>query len=110
MEHTWNKKFSLGISAKYFSKIVNMDAIIKDFEQLTIDNELLQDLTYMDYFQSHRFGNWIFDARVSVHFSDNHKLALIGSNVFNRTYSLRPLKIEAPRTVMLQYTYRIEGR
>ena len=110
VEHTWNKKFSLGISAKYFSKIVNMDAIIKDFEQVTIDNELLQDLTYMDYFQSHRFGNWIFDARVSVHFSDNHKLALIGSNVFNRTYSLRPLKIEAPRTVMLQYTYRIEGR
>jgi iron complex outermembrane receptor protein len=110
VEHTWNKKVSAGVSAKYFSKIVNMDAIIKDFEQLTVDNELLQDLTYMDYFQSHRFGNWIFDARLSFHFSEQHKLAVIGSNIFNRTYSLRPLKIEAPRTVMIQYTYRLEGK
>ena len=110
VEHSWNKKVSAGISAKYFSKIVNMDAIIKDFEQLTVDNELLQDLTYMDYFQSHRFGNWIFDARLSFNFSEKHKLAVIGSNIFNRTYSLRPLKIEAPRTVMIQYTYRLEGK
>ena len=109
-EHTWNKKYAIGVSAKYFSKIVNMDAIIKDFEQVTVDNELLQDLTYMDYFQSHRFGNWIFDARLSFHFSEQHKLAVIGSNIFNRTYSLRPLKIEAPRTVMIQYTYRLEGK
>lgn len=110
VEHTWNKNVSAGMSAKYFSKIVNMDAIIKDFEQITVDNELLQDLTYMDYFQSHRFGNWIFDARLSFHFSEQHKLAVIGSNIFNRTYSLRPLKIEAPRTVMIQYTYRLEGK
>lgn len=110
VEHTWNKKVSAGVSAKYFSKIVNMDAIIKDFEQITVDNELLQDLTYMDYFESHRFGNWIFDARLSFHFSEQHKLAVIGSNIFNRTYSLRPLKIEAPRTVMIQYTYRLEGK
>ncbi len=109
-EHTWNKKISLGLSAKYFSKIVNMDAIIKDFEQVTVDNQLLQDLRYMDYFQSHRFGNWIFDARLSFNFSEQHKLAVIGSNIFNRTYSLRPLKIEAPRTVMIQYTYRLEGK
>ena len=109
-EHTWNKKYAIGVSAKYFSKIVNMDAIIKDFEQITVDNELLQDLTYMDYFQSHRFGNWIFDARLSFHFSEQHKLAVIGSNIFNRTYSLRPLKIEAPRTIMIQYTYRLEGK
>jgi len=109
-EHTWNKKIAVGMSAKYFSKIVNMDAIIKDFEQLTVDNELLQDLKYMDYFEAHRFGNWIFDTRLSFHFSDQHKLALIGTNIFNRTYSLRPLKIEAPRTIMLQYTYKLEGK
>lgn len=109
VEYTWKKKVSIGISAKYFSKMVNMDAIIKDFEQLTVDNELLQDLKYMDYFQSHRFGNWIYDARLSFNFSEQHKLALVGSNIFNRSYSLRPLKIEAPRTVMIQYTCRLGG-
>ena len=110
VEYNWNKKFSVGVSAKYFSKIVNMDAIIKDFEEVTINNPLLQDLRYMDYFKAHRTGNWIFDARLSYNLNDSHKLALIGTNILNRTYSLRPLKIEAPRNIMLQYTYRIEGK
>jgi outer membrane receptor protein involved in Fe transport len=105
-------KVGVGLSAKYFSKIVNMDAIIKDFEQLTTDNSTdiglwLQDLRYMDYFDSHRFGNWIFDARVSYNLNDNHKIALIGSNILNRSYSLRPLKIEPPRTIMVQYTWKV---
>ncbi len=111
-EYTYKEKFAIGASAKYFSKIVNMDAIIKDFEELTTDTtsdigNWLQDLRYMDYFNSHRFGNWIFDARISYNVSDNHKFALIGSNIFNRSYSLRPLKIEAPRQLMLQYTYKL---
>jgi iron complex outermembrane receptor protein len=112
-EMTYNKKLSLGISAKYFSKIVNMDAIIKDFEELTTDTtsdigNWLQDLRFMDYYNSHRFGNWIFDARFSYSFNETHKIALIGSNILNRSYSLRPLKIEAPRTIMVQYTYKFD--
>jgi len=111
-ELTHNKKISFGLSAKYFSKIVNMDAIIKDFEELTTDTTSdiglwLQDLRYMDYFNSHRFGNWVFDARFSYNLNEHHKIALIGSNIFNRSYSLRPLKIEPPRTIMLQYTWKL---
>jgi hypothetical protein len=102
------KKIGIGLSAKYFSKIVNMDAIIKDFEEFTVSNDYLQDLRYMDYFNAHRFGNWIFDARLSYQFTDKHKLALIGSNIFNRSYSLRPLKIESPRTIMVQYTFKLD--
>jgi outer membrane receptor for ferric coprogen and ferric-rhodotorulic acid len=64
----------------------------------------------MDYFDSHRFGNWIFDARISYQISEQHKLAIIGANIFNRSYSLRPLKIEAPRTIMVQYTWKLEGK
>ncbi len=109
-EFVYDKKLSIGMSAKYFSKMINMDAIIKDFEEVTINNELIQDLRYMDFFNAHRFGNWIFDARVSYNVNETHKLALIGSNILNRTYSLRPLKIEAPRTIMVQYTYRLEGK
>ena len=109
-EYSWKNKFSIGASAKYFSKIVNMDAIIKDFEEFTTDIEVLQDLRYIDFFEAHRFGNWIFDARISFNFSDEHKLALIGTNILNRTYSLRPLKIEPPRTITVQYTYKLEGK
>ncbi len=109
-EFTYNKKFSFGMSGKYFSKIVNMDAIIEDFEQTTIDVDILQDLRYMDYYNSHRFGNWIFDVRVSYNLTETHKFALIGSNILNRSYSLRPLKIEAPRTIMIQYTCKLQGK
>ena len=109
-EFVYDKKISIGMSAKYFSKMINMDAIIKNFEELTTDVDIIQDMKYMDFFNSHRFGNWIFDLRVSYNVSESHKLALIGSNILNRTYSLRPLKIEAPRTLMVQYTYRLEGK
>ena len=107
-ELTYKSKFSIGLSMKYFSKIVNMDAIIKDFEETTAaSGGDKQNIRYMDYFNSHRFGNIIFDARMSYRISENHKIALIGSNILNRSYSLRPLKIEPPRSIMLQYTWNL---
>jgi outer membrane receptor protein involved in Fe transport len=108
MEFVYDKKLGLGFSVKYFSKIVNMDAIIKDFEELTNDIDALQNLRYMDYYESHRFGNFIFDARISYNINSMHKIALIASNILNRTYSLRPLKIEQPRTIMVQYTWKLD--
>lgn len=109
MEYTFAKKLSIGFSAKYYSKIVNMDRVIKDFEELTQALSFMQNLRYMDYFNSHRNGNWIFDARISYLLKDKHRFAIIGSNILNKTYSLRPLKIEPPRTVMLQYTLKLGG-
>ncbi len=95
--------FQVGVSVKYFSKIENMDLIVKDFEETTQDLPFIQDVEYMDYYNSHRFGNTVIDMRLSFAFNDHHKIALIGANILNRTYSLRPLKIESPRTIMLQY-------
>jgi len=101
------KKFAIGISAKYFSKIINMDGVIEEFENAT-QGPFVQTIRYMDYFRNHQHGNWIFDARVSYAISDRHKIALISANVMNRVYSLRPLKIEQPRTIMLQYSFKID--
>jgi iron complex outermembrane receptor protein len=106
-EYMYNKRFAIGFSAKYFSKIVNMDAIVKDFEDLTQQYDFLQNLRYMDYFESHRFGNWVWDARISYKLKKHHQFAIIGTNILNRSYSLRPLKIEQPRTIMLQYTFNL---
>jgi hypothetical protein len=47
---------------------------------------------------------------LSYQLSEQHKLALIGTNILNRSYSLRPLKIEAPRAIMVQYTWKLEGK
>jgi outer membrane receptor for monomeric catechols len=109
MEYTLLKKLSVGFSAKYFSKIINMDAVIAGFEKTTQQFDFIQNIRYMDYFYSHRNGNWIFDARISYLLKEKHRFAIIGSNILNKTYSLRPLKIEPPRTVMLQYTLKLGG-
>lgn len=107
-EATFYKKLAVGFSLKYFSKIVNMDRIIKEFEEFTETAPYIQTIRYMDYFYAHRHGNLIMDARISYAINTHHKLAVIGSNIFNKTYSLRPLKIEPPRTIMLQYTYTFQ--
>ncbi len=106
-EITIKKKFSIGFSVKYFSKIINMDGVIGEFESATV-GPFVQNIRYLDYFENHRFGNWIFDARVSYKINELHKIAVISANITNRSYSLRPLKIETPRTIMLQYTYKLD--
>jgi outer membrane receptor protein involved in Fe transport len=108
VEFTFFKKFSIGASVKYFSKIENMDVVIQDFEEFTEGLTYVQNIEYMDFYNSHRHGNWIFDARISFNINEKHKLAIISANIANKTYSLRPLKIEQPRTVMLQYTYKLD--
>jgi hypothetical protein len=108
IEFTFWGKFGVGISVKYFSKIENMDIVIRDFEELTEDLAYIQNIEYMDFYNSHREGNWIFDTRVSYKISEKHKVAIISANIGNRTYSLRPLKIEQPRTIMLQYTFNLD--
>ena len=107
VELTIRKKVSVGLSAKYFSKIINMDGVIKEFEDATV-GPFVQNIRYIDYFKEHQFGNWIFDARLAYSISETHKIALIGSNILNRSYSLRPLKIEPPRSIMLQYTFKLD--
>lgn len=100
-------KVSIGFSVKYFSKIENMDGVIEEFEKAT-SGPFVQSIRYMDYFEAHRFGNVIVDARIAYNINDSHKIAVIGSNILNRSYSLRPLKIEPPRSFMIQYTLKFD--
>lgn len=106
IEFSLFKKLDIGFSVKYFSKIENMDGVISEFEDAT-SGPFVQTIRYMDYFEAHRFGNVIVDARIAYSINQSHKIALIGSNILNRSYSLRPLKIEAPRSIMLQYTLKL---
>lgn len=100
--------FSAGFSAKYFSKIENLDKAIEDFEETTkAAGGSIQPIEYMDYFYTHNNGQWVFDLRAGYKINDHHEVSLISSNFMNSSYSLRPLKAEAVRNVMLQYVLKI---
>jgi len=102
------KQWSLGVSLKYFSKIENLDKAIFDFEDATLSTGgTLQPILYRNYFENHNNGNPIFDARFSYTFGEVHKFAIIVDNLFNRWYSLRPLKAEPMRKFTFQYSLNI---
>ena len=80
----------------------NIDKAFEELEELTQALTFVDDLKAIDYWKTHN-GFHIFDARISYKFKKSQKLSLICSNIFNVDYSLRPMKIESPRTTALQY-------
>ncbi|PLX01912.1 MAG: hypothetical protein C0595_12885 [Marinilabiliales bacterium] len=102
------RKLSCGMSFKYFSRIENLDKAIFDFEDATIaSGGTLQPILYRNYFENNNNGNAIFDARISYKLGKFHRIAIISENIFNRRYSLRPLKAEPMRSFTLQYSLNI---
>lgn len=98
------KRFSIGFSLKYFSKIENLDKAIFDFEDATIaSGGTTQPILYRKYYKNHNNGNVVIDSRVSYELGLRHKVSLISTNLLNRMYSLRPLKAEPMRNIALQY-------
>lgn len=102
------KRASVGFSIKYFSKIENLDQAIFDFEDATVaTGGTLQPILYRNYFENRNNGNLIFDARLSYKVGQYHKISIIVDNLFNRMYSLRPLKAEPMRKFTIQYNLKI---
>jgi iron complex outermembrane receptor protein len=104
----YTKVFSIGYSFKFFSKIVNLDKAIADFERATLSTGgTLQPILYTDYFNNHNNGSTVMDLRISFEFLHRQKISIISNNFLNRRYSLRPLKAEEVRTIMLQYVLNL---
>lgn len=100
-------KFGVGMSYRYYSKMQNIDRAFQDIEVLTSNTSpYLYEIKAVNYWRSHN-GYHIFDARVSYKISEKQKLSIVCNNLFNIDYSLRPLKIEAPRTTSIQYVFTI---
>lgn len=96
-------RFSFGVSNKYYSKMQNIDKAFKVIEETTINGQEFFDIIHvMKYYKTH-YSISIWDARLSYTISDKQKLSIVCNNIFNEIYSLRPLKIESPRTAAIQY-------
>ncbi|MFI5196972.1 MAG: TonB-dependent receptor domain-containing protein, partial [Chitinophagales bacterium] len=101
-------KFGLGASYRYYSKMQNIDTAFAVIENLTqnINSAFpqFQTINIVNYWQTHKNFS-VFDVRASYKLTDKHKISVVCNNLFNVAYFLRPLKIEPPRTVAVQYVY-----
>lgn len=95
-------KFGVGFSYRYYSKMQNIDKAFQDLEELTAALTFVNDLKALNYWKTH-YGYSVFDARVSYQVSKKQRLSIVCNNIFNVDYSLRPMKIESPRTTAVQY-------
>ena len=95
---------SLGLSYRYYSRMQNIDKAFKDIEETTANIDFIDDIRVVDYWKVHKGYN-LWDARVGYNVNKKTKLSLVCTNLFNVDYSLRPLKVESPRTTAIQYVY-----
>ena len=97
IEVSWKKRFSIGASWRYYSFMHNIDKTFYD-----LDYPYLLPTGIKNYREKNNNGTRLYDFRASAKVWRNFKVAFIVSNAFNIQYSLRPLKIESPRTFTLQ--------
>jgi iron complex outermembrane receptor protein len=91
------KKFSAGYSIRYYSFMQNIDQTFLDIDR---EGQLPTGIT--QYRNENNQGTLIHDLRLGIEFRRNYVASLLLNNLFNETYSLRPLKIESMRTVAIQ--------
>jgi iron complex outermembrane receptor protein len=101
-------KFGIGASYRYYSKMENIDSA---FQEIETETKVLsgvfkqfQSIDIINYWKTHKSFS-VFDIRASYKITEQHKISVVCNNLFNAVYFLRPLKIEPPRTVAIQYVY-----
>lgn len=91
------KKLTGGVSVRYNSHVRNID---NAFIQLDVPGYLQTNST--GWMRDHTTGDWIVDARIGYQLTPQVKAAIIGMNMGNAVYSIRPMAIEAPRSWQVQ--------
>ena len=95
------KSISIGGSCRYYSFMDNIDKTFYD-----LDQPYLLPTGIKKYREEHDNGSLVFDVRISVNIAENYKIAVVSNNITNLEYTLRPLKIESPRTSAVQLSAR----
>lgn len=100
------KKFSLGISVQYNSFMQAVDYIFSPPEGSAFATLAPPFGAVTRFRNKHNNGFTLLDARVAYKLTPTLKIALLGNNLLNQTYALRPALLEAPQN----YTLRVEWR
>ena len=85
------RKFTMGISFRYNSRIDNIDKAFEFFFP-----------SIQHYRKLHKEGDYVFDGRLSFQLKESVKISFISKNILNREYMGRPADMQAPRSFVLQ--------
>lgn len=89
------RAFSAGMSARYNSRMINIDKI---FTNGILDGFFSPGLGIGDYRKYHRGGDLVLDMRVGYQVTKNVELSLSVKNILNHIYMQRPADMQPPRT------------
>lgn len=109
------RKWAVGYSFRYYSYMENIDKVLYDLDASGIfDTGLIQDRGDFEANNrwelnpdKNRMGDYVMDARLSFQVAEWLKAAFIVNNFLNNEYSLRPLRMEQPRTAMIQLSFKV---
>jgi iron complex outermembrane receptor protein len=90
-----------GFSVRYNSHVRNLDRIFVDLDESPSDLVSLRT-GLSQWMRDRRTGDTIVDARAGVSVSESTRVSFIVNNLTNEVYSLRPLRIEQPRSMQVQ--------
>lgn len=94
------KKVFTGFSLRYNSHIQNIDKAFVDLDAgPPAPDALPTGIT--EWMETHNTGDWIVDARIGMDLTEQLRVSFIVNNLTNEVYSLRPLSIEAPRSMQV---------
>jgi len=95
-------EFGIGFAARFYSGMKNIDQFFIDFDT---PGGLGTGIRH--YIENNNLNVWVFDMRVSVGYKNRIKAAIIVNNLLNKSYVLRPMNAEAPRSTQLQIMYKL---
>ncbi len=94
----------LGASVRYNSHVQNIDKAFVDLDAGPPSPDVLST-GIAGWMETHDTGDWILDARAGVQLSDQARVVMIVNNLTNEVYAIRPLSIEAPRSMQVQLSW-----
>ena len=94
------KAFFIGGDIRYYSFMQNIDNIFYKFESVLHSG-------IEKYRNENDKGTIVVDARIGMDITKKFKVSFIVNNEFNKSYSLRPLKIESPRTFAIRLSLNL---
>lgn len=96
------KRLMAGFSVRYNSHVRNIDKAFVD-----LDDNGLFPTGVREWMETRTTGDTLLDARLGYDLSDQSRISFIVNNLTNQVYAIRPLAVEAPRSMQVQLTVDI---